>query len=77
MRDTIGVVFLVEGDGRLGPSEPRQTSEGVNRVHLLFGDAALLVGFIGVGAPEDREAAIGLWELIVFLLGASCRVIGL
>jgi hypothetical protein len=27
MRDAVGVVFLVEGDGLLGPSEPRQSSE--------------------------------------------------
>ena len=41
MRDTIGVVFLVEGDGHLGPSEPCWSGEGVSGVHLLLGDAAL------------------------------------
>jgi hypothetical protein len=46
MRDTIRVVFLVEGDGHLGPSKPRQSGEGVNGIHLLLGDAALPVGFI-------------------------------
>jgi hypothetical protein len=35
------------------------------------------VGFIHLGSPEDHEAALGLRELIVFLLGAICRVAGL
>ena len=60
MRDTVGVVYLVKGDGRLGPSEPRQSGKGLNGVHLLFGDAMLPVGFVGVGAPEDHEAALDL-----------------
>ena len=77
MRDTIGVVFLVEGDGRLGPSEPCWCGEGVNSVHLLFSDATLPMVFIGMGAPEDHEAALGLEELSVFLLGAVCRRVGL
>ena len=45
-------------------------------VHLLLGDAALPAGFICLGALEDHEAALGLEELIVFLLGAVCRVTG-
>jgi hypothetical protein len=49
----------------------------VNGVDLLFYDATLLAGFIGVGAPEYHEAALSLGELGVFLLGASCQVIGL
>jgi hypothetical protein len=77
MRDTIGVIFLVKGDGCMGPSEPHRSSEGVNDIHLLLGDATLLAGFVGLGALEDHEAALGLWELVVFLLGASCWVIGL
>jgi len=77
MRDAIGVVFLVEGDGHLGQLEPHQSGKGVNSVHLLFGDAALPMGFIGVGAPEDHEAALGLGELGVFLLGTSRWVTGL
>jgi hypothetical protein len=77
MRDMIGVVILVECDGHLGPSELRQSGEGVDGIHLLFGDAVLLVRFVGMGAPEDHEAVLGFRELGVFLLGASCRVIGL
>ena len=77
MRDTVEVVFFIEGDGHLGPLESCRSGEGVNGVHLLFGDAALPVRFIGVGAPKDHKAAIGLWELIVFLLGASCQVASL
>jgi hypothetical protein len=49
----------------------------VNDIHLLFCDAALSAGFIGVGAPEDHEVALGLGEFGVFLQGASCQVIGL
>jgi hypothetical protein len=49
----------------------------VNGVDLLFYDAALLAGFVGVGAPKYHEAALSLKELGVFLLGASCQVIGL
>jgi hypothetical protein len=70
MRDGIGVVLLVEGDGRLGPSEPCQSGEGVTGAHLLLSDAALPAGFVGIGAPEDHEEALGLGELSVFLLGA-------
>jgi hypothetical protein len=33
MRDTIRVVFLIESDGRLGPSEPCRSDEGVNSIH--------------------------------------------
>jgi hypothetical protein len=74
MRDTIGVIFLIEGDGRLGPSEPCRGGEGVNDVHLLLGDAALLVRFMHLGAPKDHEAELSLGELIVFLLGTVRRV---
>ena len=49
----------------------------MNSVHLLFGDAALLAGFIGVGALEDHEAALNLGELGVLLLGISRWVVGL
>ena len=42
MRDVIGMILLVEGDGRLGPSEPRQGGRGVEGIHLLLGDAALV-----------------------------------
>ena len=72
MRDTTEVIPLVEGDGRLGPFEPHWSGEGVNGVHLLLGDAVLPVGFIGLGAPEDHEAALGLRELGVLLLGTPC-----
>jgi hypothetical protein len=49
----------------------------VNGVHLLVGDVALLVGFISLGAPKDHEAALGLGELIVFLLGTVHQVTSL
>ena len=49
----------------------------MNGLHLLFSDAALPVGFIGLGAPGDREAVLGLGELGVFLLGTSRRVTSL
>jgi len=49
----------------------------VNGVHLLPGDTVLPVGFILLGALEDLEAALGLGELIVFLLGAIHRVTSL
>ena len=65
----IGMVFLVEHDGRLGPPEPCRGGEGVDSVHLLLGDAELPVGFIRLGAPKDHEAALGPRELVVFLLG--------
>jgi hypothetical protein len=77
MRDAIGAVFLVEGDGRLGPSESCRSGKGAHGVHLLFGDVALSAGFIRLGAPKDHEAALGLEELNVFLLGTVHRVIGL
>jgi hypothetical protein len=54
MRDAVRVVLLVKGDGHLGPPEPRRGSEGVDGVHLPLGDAALLVGFICLGAPKDH-----------------------
>jgi hypothetical protein len=68
------MVFLLEGDGYLGPLEPRQGGEGVDGVHLLFGDTALSAGFIRLGAPKDHEAVLGLEELVVFLLGTACWV---
>ena len=68
MGDMIGMVFLVEGDGHLGPPEARQGGEGVDGIHLLLGDAALPEGFIHLGAPEDHETSFGLGEPIVFLL---------
>jgi hypothetical protein len=71
------MILLVEGDGHLGPSEPRQGGEGVNNVHLLLDDAALPAGFIRLEAPEDHEAALGYGELVVFLLGTICQVVGL
>ena len=67
------MVFLVEGDGRLGPLEPRQGSKGVDGVHLLLSDMVLPMGFICLGAPEDHEVALGLGVLVVFLLGAIHR----
>jgi hypothetical protein len=49
----------------------------VDGVHLLLDDVVLSVGFILLGALEDYEAALGLGELIVFLLGTVRRVAGL
>jgi hypothetical protein len=60
------MVFLVEGDGCLGPPELHRGGEGVEGIHLLFGDVALPAGFIHLGAPEDHEVVLGLGELIVF-----------
>jgi hypothetical protein len=77
MRDAIEMVFLLEGDGCLGPPEPCQGSEGVDDIHVLFGDAMLSAGFICLGALEDHEAALGLGELVVLLLGAACWVTSL
>jgi hypothetical protein len=84
MRDVIRMVFLIEDDGRLGPPELHQGSEGMDGVHLLLDDAVLPVGFIHLGAPEDHEAALDLEELVVLLLGAvhrvaslRCRLLGL
>ena len=77
MRDMIGVIFLVKGDGRLGSLKPRQGSESVNNVHLLLSDAALPVGHIRLGSPKDHEAVLGLRELIVFFLVTTRRVTGL
>ena len=37
-----------------------QSGKGVNGVHLLLGNAALLMGFIGLGAPKDHEAMLGV-----------------
>ena len=77
MTDAVGVIFLVKGDGRLGPLEPHRGSKGVDSVHLLLGDVALPVGLICLGASEDHEAALGLGEPIVFLLGTVRQVAGL
>ena len=49
----------------------------MNGIHLLLGDAALPVGFIRLGALEDHETMLSLGELVVFLLCAVRRVIGL
>ena len=73
----VGVVFLVEGDGHLGPLKLCRCGEGVDTVHLLLYDVALPAGFIGLGAPKDHEAALGLRKLIIFLLGAIRWVVGL
>jgi len=63
---------LVEGDGCLGPPEPCRGGEGVDGVHLLLSEAALLDIFICLGAHKDHEAVLGLKELVVFLLGTVC-----
>jgi hypothetical protein len=60
MRDTIRVVFLVKGDGHLGPSEPHWSGERVSGIHLLLSDATLLAGFVGLGALKDHVAVLGL-----------------
>jgi hypothetical protein len=52
MRNTVRVVSLVKGDGRLGSLEPCQGGEGVNGIHLLFGDTTLLAGFVRLGPPK-------------------------
>jgi hypothetical protein len=72
MRDMIGVIFLVQGDGRLGSPKPRRGGEGVDGVHLLLCDAALPVRFVCLGAPEDHEEALGPRELVAFFLGVVC-----
>jgi hypothetical protein len=74
MRDMIRMVFLVEGDSRLGPLEPRWGGEGVDSVHLILGDVALPAGLIRLGALEDNEVGLGLGEVIVLLPRAICRV---
>ena len=56
----IGVILLVEGDGRLGPSEPHRGDEGVNDIYILLGDAALPARFVHLGALEDLGAMISL-----------------
>ena len=60
MRDATRMILLVKGDGCLGPSESRRGGEGVNGVHLLLGDAALPVGLICLGAPEDQESSMDM-----------------
>jgi hypothetical protein len=71
------MVFLVKGDGHLGPPEPHRGGEGVDGIHLLLSDAVLLTGFICLGALKDHEAALVLGELVVFLQGTACRVTSL
>jgi hypothetical protein len=56
VRDAIGMILLVERDGRLGPLEPRRGGKGVDGVHLLLGDAVLPAGLVRLGAPKDHEA---------------------
>ena len=63
----IGVIHLVESDGRLGPSKPCRAREGVDGVHLLLDDVVLLMGFVRLGAPEDHEATACLRKLGVVL----------
>jgi len=53
-----------------------QGGKGVNSVHLLLGDVALLARLVRLGAPEDHEVALGLRELGVFLLGVVRQVAG-
>jgi hypothetical protein len=67
VRDTIGMILLVEGDSRLGSLEPHRGGEGVDDVHLLLGDAALPARLIHLGALEDHEAMISLRKLSVVL----------
>ena len=54
------MVFLFEGDGCLAPLEPCRGNEVVDGIHLLLSDAALLAGFIRLGAPKDHEILLGL-----------------
>jgi hypothetical protein len=77
MRDAIGVIFLVKGDGHLGPSKPCQGGKGVDSVHLLLSGEALPVGLIRLKAPEGHKAALSLGELVVFLLGIVRLVVDL
>jgi hypothetical protein len=77
MRDAIRMVLLVKRDGHLGPPESHWGGESVDDILLLLGDPALPVGFVRLGALKDHEAALGLGELIVFLLGTVCWVTGL
>jgi hypothetical protein len=61
MRDIVGVIFLVEGDGCLGPSELCQGDEGMDGIHLLLNDATLPMGLIRLGAPKvmSKRSALG------------------
>jgi hypothetical protein len=70
MRNPVRVISLVEGAGRLGPSEPRWGDKGVHSVHLLLSDAALPVRLVRLGALEDHKALLGLEESSVLILGA-------
>jgi hypothetical protein len=70
MGNTIRVIPLVKGDGRLGPSELCRGGEDVDDVHLLLSYVALSMGLVRLGAPEDHEIAIDLGELGVVLHGS-------
>jgi hypothetical protein len=69
MRNMIGVIPLVKGDGRMGPSKSCWGSEGMDGVHQRPDDVALPTGLVRLGAPEDHETVIGLRELDVVLWG--------
>jgi hypothetical protein len=78
------MVVLIEGDGHLRPSKPRQGGNGLNDVHLLLDDADLMAGLVGLRAQEDHQALLGLRELGVLPLSAinllanlSDRLLGL
>ena len=62
------MVVSIEGDSCFQPSEPHQDGNGLNGVHLLLGDPALMVRFIGLGAYEDHQALLGFGELGLLLL---------
>jgi hypothetical protein len=64
------MVILIEGDGCLQTSEPRQGGNGLDSVHLLLGDAVLIMGLVDLGALEDHEPLLGLRELGVLPLSA-------
>jgi hypothetical protein len=49
----------------------------VDGVHFLLDDAALLAGFICLGAPKDHVATTSLRKLGVILWGGVCRLISL
>jgi hypothetical protein len=63
MGDVIRMVIPIEGDGRFQPPEQHRGRNGLDSIHLLLSDMALMSGFEGLGAPEDHEALLGLREL--------------
>jgi hypothetical protein len=67
VRDTIGMILLVEGDSHLGSLNSCQGGEGVDGIHLLLCDAALPTRLVRLGALKDHEAVIGLRKLSVIL----------